>query len=138
MRDHRRRPGRSRDAARHLLPDLCMRAERAPWLVSNFLLDGMPAEEAGVPLAWDNVVYDGAGLGYVVSTHQQIRMSPPTRSVFSAYQGVRARGPVRAVGVRGSVVPGHARRPARARPIAGARRRAAAVISSLRRRRQPL
>ena len=42
------------DPARDLPP-------RAPWLVSNFLLDGMPAEEAGVPLAWDNVVYDGAG-----------------------------------------------------------------------------
>ncbi|RQR50149.1 FAD-dependent oxidoreductase [Burkholderia sp. Bp9126] len=66
---------------------------RAPWLVSNFLLDGMPDEAAGVPLAWDNVVYGGAGLGYVVSTHQLIRMSPPTRSVFSAYQALNTRTP---------------------------------------------
>ncbi|MCA3786529.1 MAG: hypothetical protein IOC03_16110, partial [Burkholderia sp.] len=74
------------DPARDLPP-------RAPWLVSNFLLDGMPAEEAGVPLAWDNVVYDGAALGYVVSTHQLIRMSPPTRSVFSAYQALSTQTP---------------------------------------------
>ncbi|URV28593.1 NAD(P)-binding protein [Burkholderia gladioli] len=58
---------------------------RAPWLVSNFLLDGMPAEAPGEVLAWDNVVYRGEGLGYVVSTHQLIRLSPPRRSVFSAY-----------------------------------------------------
>ncbi|MBN3783693.1 NAD(P)-binding protein [Burkholderia sp. Ac-20345] len=74
------------DPARDLPP-------RAPWLVSNFLLDGMPAEAAGVPLSWDNVVYDGAGLGYVVSTHQLIRMSPPTRSVFSAYQTLSTQAP---------------------------------------------
>lgn len=69
------------DASRDLLP-------YAPWLVSNFLMDGMPRERAGVPLAWDNVVYRGPGMGYVVSTHQLIRMSPPQRSVFSAYQAL--------------------------------------------------
>ena len=74
------------DPARDLPP-------RAPWLVSNFLLDGMPPEAAGVPLAWDNVVYGGAGLGYVVSTHQLIRLSPPTRSVFSAYQALNVQTP---------------------------------------------
>jgi hypothetical protein len=51
-------------------------------------MDGMPREAQGVPLAWDNVVYRGDGLGYVVSTHQLIRLSPPQRSVFSAYQAL--------------------------------------------------
>lgn len=74
------------DAARDLQP-------RAPWLVSNFLMDGMPREHNGVPLAWDNVVYRGQGLGYVVSTHQLIRMSPPQRSVFSAYQALDTKSP---------------------------------------------
>ncbi|PRX22443.1 putative NAD(P)-binding protein [Paraburkholderia sp. BL18I3N2] len=74
------------EAARDLPP-------RAPWLVSNFLMDGMPREAQGVPLAWDNVVYRGEGLGYVVSTHQLIRLSPPQRSVFSAYQALDLKTP---------------------------------------------
>ncbi|CAM2156748.1 NAD(P)/FAD-dependent oxidoreductase [Pararobbsia alpina] len=74
------------DPARDLAP-------RAPWLVSNFLMDGMPREAQGVALAWDNVVYRGPGLGYVVSTHQVIRVAPPQRSVFSAYQALSTRSP---------------------------------------------
>ncbi|UTH75970.1 NAD(P)-binding protein [Chromobacterium sp. IIBBL 290-4] len=58
---------------------------RAPWLVSNFLIDRFPAEPAEMPLAWDNVVYGSKSLGYVVSTHQQIRVAKPARSVFTAY-----------------------------------------------------
>ena len=42
----------------------------APWLVANLHLDRPPA---GAPPAWDNVLYDGAGLGYVVATHQSLR-----------------------------------------------------------------
>jgi len=53
----------------------------------------MPDEMPGVPLAWDNVVYQGEGLGYVVSTHQDIRVSPPRRSVFSAYQALSTGDP---------------------------------------------
>lgn len=41
----------------------------APWLVANLTLRGRPAP-AGFPLAWDNVLYAGKGLGYVVATHQ--------------------------------------------------------------------
>jgi hypothetical protein len=65
----------------------------APWLVSNFTLEGFPREAAGAPLAWDNVVYEGPGLGYVVSTHQLIRVAPPPRTVFTAYQAVSAAAP---------------------------------------------
>jgi hypothetical protein len=68
----------------------------APWLVSNFLLDGFPAEEKGGPLAWDNVVYQGRGLGYVVSTHQDIRVAAPPQTVFSAYQALSSQTPVEA------------------------------------------
>jgi hypothetical protein len=57
----------------------------APWLVSNFLLHAFPEERGGVGLAWDNVIYDEPGLGYVVSTHQEIRMSRPERMAFTAY-----------------------------------------------------
>ena len=39
---------------------------RAAWMVSNFVMDGYPLEAPGEPLSWDNVVYQGQGLGYVV------------------------------------------------------------------------
>lgn len=65
----------------------------AAWLVSNFVMDGWPRELPGAPLAWDNVVHGGRGLGYVVSTHQDIRQARPTRTVFSAYQALTDRTP---------------------------------------------
>ncbi|WP_338845911.1 NAD(P)-binding protein [Massilia sp. W12] len=57
----------------------------APWLVANFLLRRFPEEKPHVPLSWDNVVYSAPGLGYVVSTHQQIRQTPPPKTVFTSY-----------------------------------------------------
>lgn len=66
------------DAARHA-------PEYAPWMVANFLLKRFPEELPSQPLSWDNVVYSEPGLGYVVSTHQDIRVQPPPKTVFSAY-----------------------------------------------------
>jgi len=40
-----------------------------PWLVANLTLRDRP-RSSGYPLAWDNVLYDSASLGYVVATHQ--------------------------------------------------------------------
>jgi hypothetical protein len=57
----------------------------APWLVSNFVMRAFPEERSGAPLSWDNVVYQEPGLGFVVSTHQEIRASRPERSAFTAY-----------------------------------------------------
>ena len=51
----------------------------APWMVSNFIMRAFPEERRGAPLSWDNVVYQEPGLGYVVSTHQDIRVSRPDR-----------------------------------------------------------
>jgi hypothetical protein len=48
----------------------------APWLVANLSLREPPAPGAGAPLAWDNVLYGGAGLGYIVATHQNVRLAP--------------------------------------------------------------
>jgi len=47
--------------------------EYAPWLVANLTLGSLPTQRAGVPLAWDNVIYDSESLGYVVATHQHLR-----------------------------------------------------------------
>jgi hypothetical protein len=77
------------DPARHL-------PATAPWLVTNFLLDRFPAELPEAPLSWDNVVHGTRGLGYVVSTHQDIRQTPPPRTVFTGYVALADRDPVAA------------------------------------------
>jgi len=68
----------------------------APWMVANFLLKRFPHELPDQPLCWDNVVYSEPGLGYVVSTHQDIRVRPPEKTVFSAYVALSDRDPVSA------------------------------------------
>jgi NAD(P)-binding Rossmann-like domain len=60
----------------------------APWMVSNFIMRAFPEERPGAPLSWDNAVYQEPGLGYVVSTHQDIRLSRPDRTVFTAYHAL--------------------------------------------------
>jgi len=49
----------------------------APWLVANLHLNRRPAEN-GFPAAWDNVIYDSRGLGYVIATHQSGQDHGPT------------------------------------------------------------
>lgn len=43
-----------------------------PWLVANLTVDHLP-EGRGMGPAWDNVLFEGRGLGYVVATHQHLR-----------------------------------------------------------------
>jgi protoporphyrinogen oxidase len=52
-------------------------ATYSSWVVANLTLSSR-LEEPGAPLAWDNVLYDSRGLGYVVATHQQGRDFGPT------------------------------------------------------------
>ncbi len=47
------------------------------WMVANLTLRDRPPSR-GFPLAWDNVLYDSPGLGYVVATHQTGRDFGPT------------------------------------------------------------
>ncbi|QBE63723.1 NAD(P)/FAD-dependent oxidoreductase [Pseudoduganella lutea] len=77
------------DPARHM-------PAYSPWLVANFLLDRFPEELPEAPLSWDNVVHGTQGLGYVVSTHQDIRQQPPAQSVFTSYVALSDRDPVAA------------------------------------------
>jgi len=56
----------------------------SPWLVANLTLDRWP-DERGVPPAWDNVIRSGAGLGYVVATHQSLRAREQGPSVWTYY-----------------------------------------------------
>lgn len=62
--------------------------EHAPWLVGNVFLAGFPKEGAGAGLAWDNVVHGSRGLGWVVSTHQDLRAARPAHTVFTTYRAL--------------------------------------------------
>jgi monoamine oxidase len=44
----------------------------APWLVANLQLRAPLRDRPGAPPSWDNVVYGGAGLGYVDASHQSL------------------------------------------------------------------
>lgn len=87
--------------AQHLLPDIraygydpaAHAAPHAAWMVSNFVMEGYPLEAPGEPLSWDNVVYQGEALGYVVSTHQLLRVARSPRSVFTAYHALSGQAP---------------------------------------------
>lgn len=65
----------------------------APWMVANFLMKRFPQELPEAPLSWDNVVHGTQGLGYVVSTHQDIRVTPPEKTVFTSYVALAGRDP---------------------------------------------
>jgi glycine/D-amino acid oxidase-like deaminating enzyme len=41
----------------------------SPWVTANLTLERLPAEN-GLPLAWDNVIYQSSSLGYVNARHQ--------------------------------------------------------------------
>ena len=59
----------------------------APWLVANLTLSHFPEDRTGAPPAWDNVLHSGPGLGYVVATHQQMRLRPAA-TVFTYYRAL--------------------------------------------------
>lgn len=66
--------------------------QSSAWIVANLTLRERPRERT-FPLAWDNVIRDGKGLGYVDATHQSLRDHGPT--VWTYYHAL-AGGDVRA------------------------------------------
>lgn len=73
------------DAARYGLMSTGRLPASAPWLVSNFVLHRFPVETENSELAWDNVIQNSSALGYVVATHQNIRVAKPEWTIFTAY-----------------------------------------------------
>lgn len=67
-------------------------SDYSPWVVANLHLADLPTERHGTPLAWDNVLYDSPGLGYVVATHQLIRRRL-SGTVFTYYRALADRTP---------------------------------------------
>jgi len=83
--------------ARYLAPELpgSVRAdleafEYAPWMVANLTLREFPRSRAGVPIAWDNVIYSSRSLGYVTATHQSLE-SRPAKTVLTFYHALAER-----------------------------------------------
>lgn len=66
----------------------------SPWLTANLTLERWPAER-GFPPAWDNVIYDSPGLGYVVATHQSLR-TVEERTVWTYYHAFAESTPAEA------------------------------------------
>ncbi|WP_157603327.1 NAD(P)-binding protein [Spirosoma telluris] len=44
----------------------------APWMVANLTISGLP-QGRGLPLCWDNVLYDTASVGYITANHQDLQ-----------------------------------------------------------------
>ena len=81
-------PPRSRSASdmrRPVSGNLC---GRLPAITSSRWHGGKPQPRRPVPpWRWDNVLYDSAGLGYVIATHQQLRVRSAT-TVLTWYQAL--------------------------------------------------
>ncbi len=93
--------------ARDLPPPLLESARGtsyAPWVVANLTLSEFPAHGGdsggnsggGAGPAWDNVFYESESLGYVVATHQQLKLLRGGPTVFTWYRALAERDPVTA------------------------------------------
>lgn len=43
----------------------------APWMVANLTISGLP-QGRGMPLCWDNVLFNTASVGYITANHQDL------------------------------------------------------------------
>jgi len=66
----------------------------SPWVTANLTLHRWP-REPGLEPAWDNVIFDSPGLGYVVATHQQMRRHIP-QTVWTYYWALAQMTPMAA------------------------------------------
>jgi protoporphyrinogen oxidase len=64
----------------------------SPWLVANLSLKSFPITRSGIPIAWDNVIYDSPSLGYVVATHQSLA-THLSKTVLTYYYAMVAAPP---------------------------------------------
>lgn len=65
----------------------------APWMVANITLNNKPDSE-GVGLAWDNVSFYSRSLGYIVATHQDLKINR-SQTVVSYYLPLDQHSPKR-------------------------------------------
>lgn len=65
--------------------------EYAPWIVVNLTLDRAPIDRGGEPMAWDNVLFGSASLGYVNAGHQRLDRAPGM--ILTHYRALTGRSP---------------------------------------------
>lgn len=58
------------------LSEAALRLRYAPWAVANIHVESPLHDRPGAAPAWDNVIYGGAGLGYVDARHQKLNPLP--------------------------------------------------------------
>lgn len=60
----------------------------APWLVATLVLRALPPS-SGMPLCWDNVLFQGKGLGYINTLHQSVAQRHPkyVLTYYCAFDG---------------------------------------------------
>jgi hypothetical protein len=61
----------------------------APWLVANLTINNIDEQEF---TTWDNVIFQGKGLGYVDACHQQMKFNRPQR-VLTYYRALSHSSP---------------------------------------------
>ena len=60
--------------------DITQKFQYAPWLTATLSIRKFPMGE-GAPLAWDNVIHKGSGLGYIYNQHQMLQQFNPPFSI---------------------------------------------------------
>ncbi len=74
---------------KYLLPNRTSDKFRyAPWIVATITLERFPYSE-GASLSWENIIFEGKGLGYVYNQHQNLSHyeSPFVITYYRAYDG---------------------------------------------------
>lgn len=69
------------------------RFEYAPWITASLTLAAPLPQTGGMPLCWDNVLYDSLGLGYVDATHQYIGYDAAQGTVLTYYRALHELSP---------------------------------------------
>jgi NAD(P)-binding Rossmann-like domain len=69
-----------------------------PWVVANFLFKHHLPETSGAELAWDNIVHQSKGLGFVNAKHQEFNVAASNvkPQLFTAYHAMDEVEPVAA------------------------------------------
>jgi hypothetical protein len=71
------------------------RVSQSAWAVANLTLDHPPIEQGMAGPAWDNVLFGTPSLGYVIATHQTIRVQPGA-TVLTWYRPLAEHAPEKA------------------------------------------
>ncbi len=71
------------------IPELAQRPytsfDYSSWMVGNLTVNNKLEEKSGTDLCWDNVIYNSPSLGYINSSHQELRIHQPVLNLTYYY-----------------------------------------------------